>query len=281
MTKIGNYDWIVNFQQIMFLIENEIGRLNKFNRALVLGCGTSGLSSDLANRGIAEVTSVDIDEECINHMSQQNFLDNRLKWIVCDMNESENISKYNDKGLADLSFDISVDKGTFDAILVEGSISQYIVNIYKLLKENSIYVLISLHSKDFLDPFLSSELLNFKVSYLTPKITGLGCIAICMKKSNKYLDENSIFVLESQVMDLYFKVTQPLFTSEEIGDIVDKFKDEFLSLEQAYRIIFSSKTDLSYSYSFSLFLEDISNFQLSYEGKMNLSEALTFIKSME
>jgi hypothetical protein len=56
----------------------------------------------------------------------------------------------------DTTFGLLVDKGTFDAILVEGTVYQYVINVYSLMKPGSVYVLISLHDEAFMSPFFGS-----------------------------------------------------------------------------------------------------------------------------
>jgi hypothetical protein len=50
LEKVGHYDWIVEFETIRSILESEMGSLSSFGNALVLGCGTSSVSIDLANR---------------------------------------------------------------------------------------------------------------------------------------------------------------------------------------------------------------------------------------
>jgi ribosomal protein L11 methylase PrmA len=81
----------------------------------VSGCGTSVLSIQLADLGFGEIVSVDNDSECIKHMELLYGNDCRLKWITYDMVDPASTTN------ADLGmFNLIVDKGTLDAILVEG-----------------------------------------------------------------------------------------------------------------------------------------------------------------
>ena len=126
--KIGNFDWITEYDEIEGFLQSNYTGLTHINkkdvRVLVAGCGTSQLSFQLANSGFGEIISVDNDEECISHMKKMHFGDERLKWYVYDMVEPESTSpsqEFLDNVLG--KFDLIVDKGTLDAILVEGKYS--------------------------------------------------------------------------------------------------------------------------------------------------------------
>ena len=68
--KIGNFDWITEFNEIEEYLQNKFTGLEKIDkcnvRVLVIGCGTSKLSVQLAHSGFGEVVSVDNDCECIH-----------------------------------------------------------------------------------------------------------------------------------------------------------------------------------------------------------------------
>jgi 2-polyprenyl-3-methyl-5-hydroxy-6-metoxy-1,4-benzoquinol methylase len=117
--KVGNFDWITDFDDIECFLDSRFTGLDHSKkdeiRVLVSGCGTSVLSIQLADLGFGEIVSVDNDGECINHMKLLHGDDCRLKWITYDMVDPASTNN------ADLgTFNLIVDKGTLDAILVEG-----------------------------------------------------------------------------------------------------------------------------------------------------------------
>lgn len=118
--KVGNFDWITDFDDIESFLESRFTGLDHSKkdeiRVLVSGCGTSILSIQLADLGFGEIVSVDNDSECINHMKLLHGNDSRLKWITYDMVDPASTSTVN-LGM----FNLIVDKGTLDAILVEGT----------------------------------------------------------------------------------------------------------------------------------------------------------------
>ena len=317
--KFGNYDWVVDFDVIQTsLIETLIAlepiqqQEYVFRTSLIVGCGTSQVSQMLTSRGLVHesaktkihferVISVDILEDCIRHMTAQQAASSNkgsLTWLQCDMLNTHQISDLIQSNQMPAYYDFIFDKGTFDAILVEGVVRQYVINVYNLLLPSTgIFCLVSLHDENFLRPFISSPLFNFHVVYTALPQGKAGCIAVCIRKSNQGLDEQAIGALEEAVMNNYFKEQCPLFSQEQIDTIIRKFnhsveqgydiegegffedQQQRLALPVAYNLLFGDRPELGYSYE--LFLEDIMNFQLVEEGSMNAKEAITFIKSME
>lgn len=277
MDKEGHYDWIVDFESVKSVIEHHVGPLTSCYRALVSGCGTSLTSASMVECGVSEVVSVDIEVGCIEYMRRLYSDDSRLIWIHCDLNESSSIASCQEDGLRFASFDMILDKGTLDAILVEGTIFQYLANIYQLMAVHSYYILISLHNFEFFLPILSSSLFGFETTHV--QLSSGGSIIICKKKCNLSIDINALASLEEQVMNDYFKETNPLFQQSEVDLLIKKFDGKALPLIDAYDIIFRERAYLGYS--LELFMEDASKFQLENEGFMTSGEAVEFIKVME
>jgi len=275
--KEGNYDWIIDLGNIKSLIEQHTGSFTYFPRALVSGCGTSLTSSLLVEYGVSMVISVDIEQGCIEHMRALHAPDTRMIWIQCDLNDSSSISSSQREGLQPSSFNLVFDKGTLDAILVEGTVHQYLANIYHLMAANSYYVLISLHRDDFFLPILSSPLFNFELIHF-PLLSG-GSVVVCKKSCEVRLDIEAIAALEELIMNSHFKDCNPLLHPSEIESLLHYFDGQALPLEDAYDAMFRSRSYLGYT--FELFLEDLSNFQLQNEGTMTAHEAIEFIKAME
>jgi len=118
-------------------LDNELSKIYGPNfaetkRVLVVGCGTSTLSASMLQSGYQSIVSIDNDEECIRHLSDQYHADHRLSWIVYDVVEPFRYE--HNPELTDGSFDIVIDKGTLDAVLVEGSCATMLLEVYRLLK---------------------------------------------------------------------------------------------------------------------------------------------------
>ncbi|CEG35158.1 methyltransferase-like protein 13 isoform x1 [Plasmopara halstedii] len=85
-------------------------RLKAKLRVLVVGCGNSALSADLAADGFSNLCSVDFSELVINEMRRKHPL---LQWQVMDMTDM--------RTLEDASFDLVMDKGALDALMAENT----------------------------------------------------------------------------------------------------------------------------------------------------------------
>lgn len=79
------------------------------DRILVLGCGNSALSHDLFQLGYTDVTSIDYSPVCIAAMRACYAQCRGLQWAVMDAR---------DLAFADSSFDVVLEKGTLDSMMV-------------------------------------------------------------------------------------------------------------------------------------------------------------------
>jgi len=106
------YDWFASYDVIRPLIEPHlIAASKRYNGAqpsiLILGCGTSTLSSDLYQSGYCDVTSVDYSEVVIEKMRKKHP---ELTWKVVDVHD---LSAFQSN-----SFDIVIEKALIDIFLV-------------------------------------------------------------------------------------------------------------------------------------------------------------------
>lgn len=248
--KIGFFDWITEFNLINGYFDAEHTLINdrQTSRILVAGCGTSKLSAQLADIGFDDIVSIDNDSGCISHMMNLHREDPRLKWYVHDLVEPQNTAMKTFHEV-DGSFDLVVDKGTLDAILVEGSIHTMLHEVHRLLRLGGVYLLFSINSEQLLYPLLSMESLGFHVScheLALPKpvaasssavsgsIVGLpssdgeglviSTVLVCKKVSDTAsIDMQRLAAEERQVMDNYFQHEQPFLTAEEEDRIRNHF----------------------------------------------------------
>ncbi|KAE9028619.1 Methyltransferase-like protein 13 [Phytophthora rubi] len=83
-------------------------RLKAKLRVLVVGCGNSALSAELAADGFSELLSVDFSARVIDEMRRKQPA---LRWEVMDMTDM--------RALGDASVDLVLDKGALDALMAE------------------------------------------------------------------------------------------------------------------------------------------------------------------
>lgn len=176
--------------------------------------------------------------------------------------------------------------------MVEGTISQYLFEIHRLLSSDGIYVLCSLHSPSFLSPLLESKPLGYSVSYhdiySADRSRNSGCIAICRKHGSYDVDIQALKQVEESCMDMYFKIECPLITEEKKYQIRKMFTmfsltdSASLPLIDAHRILFVQDDEhRNLGYTFQLFLSDLEGFSLQNEGEMSADEAISFILAMQ
>ena len=121
--KLGEFDWLIDYQQLEALVLEHAPAADPLRdrdsvRVAVLGCGTSTLSESLWCAGWREVWSNDYDEGCITHMRARHVGCPGMRWDVADLSVPCR------DALPDDSFDMVFDKGTFDAMLCEGTLAK-------------------------------------------------------------------------------------------------------------------------------------------------------------
>ncbi len=211
------------------------------------------------------VVSIDNDPGMIKHMQNLSISDAQLQnssvyapmhWLVYDIvtdegalsaTSSTTLNEVASMNIEQMSipkqYDLIVDKGTFDAILTEGSISSMLVNLYRLLKPGGAYVLVSIRDPQLLYNLLNicPEMLQWDVvvyavgrasdrTSTNPKAsmpsdsTGNeqfqnGTVVICKKKIKQVSDSNIIKMsleqlaeAEEEVMNAFYQHEHPLLT---------------------------------------------------------------------
>ncbi len=284
--KCGTFEWIVSLEDIQhFFNISYTGLPQSYSglKVLVIGSGTSSLSSDLLGKfSFSEVVSVDNDEQCVKHMQRMWSCESRLLWYHFDV--IEDTKTYQGNLLDhDEYFDIVVDKGTLDAVLVEGSIANMLEYVKRKLKLAGVYIVCSINSQQLLCDLFSLKPLEFYVSVHNVEISPykVGSIAICRKMGSSPVDLLELAKQEKEVMDFQFKTANPLLTEDYIKRLSAAFEavtsQTWLPLMQAFEIMFSKEL----SYTWSLFLEDLQDFALEKEGQMTKAEMIAFIEQMQ
>lgn len=115
-------------------------QIKKISNIVDVGCGNGVLLVELANRGFNNLSGIDYSEEAIvlaREVAENLSVKEKIVYLVCDILQ---LVFWN-------SFDVVVDKGTYDAIsLSEDGIEnrkKYIKNVHSSLKSNGLLVLTS------------------------------------------------------------------------------------------------------------------------------------------
>lgn len=306
MAKEGFYDWIASFEQLERFLPVEQLSCGSALHSLVLGCGTALFSERLAERfgsSHERILSTDNDEGCIHHM-QACFPHSKVHYARHDLMEEQRKEELLGSG----EFDFIFDKGTFDAILVEGIVSPLILEVNRMLKVGGLYVLVSINRAELLRALFSRST-GFSVQTLTDLPQTSGClIAWLRKESESELSLVQLVALEEEVANQVFKA-ESLLTPQRLEEISHSFlckgatiaqledaveqssareedqqrrekEERYLDFRTAHEVLFPA-ADSGLGYSFALFLEDARDFSWSRPGYMTCEEAIAFVRAME
>ncbi|KAE8234633.1 hypothetical protein CF326_g322 [Tilletia indica] len=105
------FEWFKGYAEIKDTINELIP--DKDARILMLGCGNSGLSADMAADGYSKITNLDFSVVVIDQMKEKHP---EQDWRVMDVRElKEHANELGGEG----SWDVIIDKGTLDALMAE------------------------------------------------------------------------------------------------------------------------------------------------------------------
>jgi spermidine synthase/SAM-dependent methyltransferase len=123
---------------------------------LVVGCGTSELSVQLHDDGVGHITSIDFSETVVDGMREKNAVPRpTMTWLTMDVTRMD--------GFSDASFDVVVDKGTFDAVVSDDCLeakaagAAMLEEIARVLRPGGAYASITLGQSFVLDTLLRSK----------------------------------------------------------------------------------------------------------------------------
>jgi 2-polyprenyl-3-methyl-5-hydroxy-6-metoxy-1,4-benzoquinol methylase len=318
--KEGTFEWVVDFQTIKSFLSPEFTGLSghiEEQRVLVVGCGTSTLSKDVVDLNYAEVVSIDNDSACIDHMSSLYQGNPRLKWYTYDVVECTGHSAMIDSDSSSEMFDLVLDKGTLDAVLVEGAVYSMLSEVHRFMKPGGVYVLFSINSEDMLRTLMSAPALGFEVTTYSstgevlssmggqgrynlqtnPSSSAGGVVAVCRKPleaKGSVIDTQALAEQEREAMDFYFQDEVPLLTAEFEAALRQRFTAAsasasasaasnavYLPVRTVYDIMFSEAERSAYT--FDLFLEDVGRFpgRASPPDGFSCDECVEFVRQMQ
>ncbi|XP_072525110.1 EEF1A lysine methyltransferase 4 [Salminus brasiliensis] len=102
-----SFEWFGDFSKFQHLLLQHVG---KHEPILMLGCGNSALSVDMYQAGYTSITNVDYSNVCVETMAQRHSDCAGLSWVCMDIRRP---------AFPDASFDVVMEKGTLDAMLVD------------------------------------------------------------------------------------------------------------------------------------------------------------------
>ena len=104
-----SFDWFCDLSSFDHLLSQHVQHTD---RILNLGCGNSNLSTSLYQRGYKNIENVDFSETVIARMKDKSSSLPELKWHVMDMLDLQFDRE---------SFDVVLDKGSIDSLMVDQS----------------------------------------------------------------------------------------------------------------------------------------------------------------
>ena len=291
MKKEGFFEWIASYDDVKpYLKPPYLNIPREEIKALVIGNGTSTVAESLmTDLHYHEVYAIDNDDHCTQHM-QTCFPQSTVHYHSYDMVDGLLSTDVDNAYLPtelrqNHYFNVIIDKGTFDAILVEGSVASMIHEVLRFLNQDGYYVLFSINKSTLLQELFSLTSLYLNIVYNDTLVFSGQTITmmICQKtQHNPSLQIDEIAHYEEIIMNAFFQMDTPFFTEVQKKDIEQKFLQssvEGIGLKKAYEILFQGKESLGYEYS--LFLEDLQSFDLKNKDKLTFEEAMQFIDTMQ
>ncbi|GAQ78792.1 S-adenosyl-L-methionine dependent methyltransferases [Klebsormidium nitens] len=135
---------------------------------LMLGCGNSALSEDMAKDGYYDITNVDISPTVIKAMKMKHLDLPQLKWVCADA-RSMTIFKSG-------SLDAVIDKGTLDALMcgdeATENVNSMVSEVFRLLRPGGVYLMVSYGEPTTRMPYLGPSRRAWSTSlHLLPRPT--------------------------------------------------------------------------------------------------------------
>ncbi|GKT32899.1 Endothelin-converting enzyme 2 [Aduncisulcus paluster] len=148
------FEWFQKYGEIRGIISSYV--TDKSN-VLVVGCGSSELSSELYADGVKFITNLDFSSKIIDHLKATISDAPEMKFECMDACSM----KY------DGQFDVVIDKATFDCVLCgEGCrdrAARYLSNIARALTPDGVYICISHAEPAMRDSYLKGPQLPWEV----------------------------------------------------------------------------------------------------------------------
>ncbi|KYQ89160.1 hypothetical protein DLAC_10405 [Tieghemostelium lacteum] len=130
-----SFDWYQSYEGLKTIINEQTTHTDNI---LMVGCGNSLLSEDMANDGYKTILNCDISSVVIEQCKERFSSNKALTYEV------QNILQTDYK---DSQFDAVIDKGTFDTIMCGDNSQMNAIKmcreIYRILKPGGVYIMIS------------------------------------------------------------------------------------------------------------------------------------------
>ena len=306
MSKFGSFEWIVDYDTIKPYLDLNLPPNYCKNGKYVanIGCGTSLLSQHLQNDGYEYIDGLDNDLGCITFLRSNNesqsvkgrSCDSKLNWFHYDLVDQSGTDSNYFQQCGSNRYDIIIDKGTFDAILVEGSVSSMLIEVLRLLKvQDGIYVLCSINKLELLRNLFTLPMLGLCCTFyditcpqpsrtsssdsgVSDLLVSAGSIVVVRKTSPHIVDLETLTLQEERIMNEFFQLNHPLLTADNEQLIREKLKSltsssHCYSMKDVYEHVINDILRIHVDdYPFGLFLEDVQSYLLGKHQNHNETE---------
>uniref|UniRef100_A0A7R9U186 Methyltransferase domain-containing protein n=1 Tax=Pinguiococcus pyrenoidosus TaxID=172671 RepID=A0A7R9U186_9STRA len=147
------FDWYQGYRCLKPYINQAVP---KESAVLMVGCGSSRLSEDMAADGYDEIVNIDVSETIVRVMQERA---QNMSFYVMDMRKLE---------FTDEEYDAVIDKGTLDTLLCMETAAedakQGLMEISRVLKPQGVYFMVSYGAPDTRLPYLEDGDLSWSVS---------------------------------------------------------------------------------------------------------------------
>eukprot|EP00128_Syssomonas_multiformis_P002948 Colp12_sorted_trinity150504_noHs@2968 len=162
-----SYEWFRGYKDFRDLVLKYVKRTDTI---LMVGCGNSALTEDMYHDGFTNIVSMDFSQTVIERMTQKHADKPTLKWDTMDMMAMS---------YPDRSFDVVIEKGTLDAVLVSNKdpwklnpeldtlVQKTLGEITRVLKDDGAFISITFAQPHFRKPLIEKRAYNWKAEYYT------------------------------------------------------------------------------------------------------------------
>lgn len=293
--KIGSFEWIASYEEVRYCIEDARSRLLSLStvpspmfEVMEIGCGTSSVSKQLVEEyPDMYITAVDYDDGIIEFMKEQTSHP-LITFQLLDLTSQIDV-----QSMPAQQFNLIIDKGTFDAILVEGSASDLLFSLHHLLhKQRGLYLVFSIHNVDFLSRYFSIPESLFHTVRLESLQRGEKELhaSVCLLSPSSLtvsFNPETFLTAEQALLQQIYQHETPLLTADERERIRGAFLCQSLSKQDdpvlPLPLAYSTLIDPALEYSYELFLEDLGKMKPARRlaEALSLSEALYFLEQMQ
>lgn len=161
------YDWFSSYVSFQQLLKGDIDTSHKI---LMLGCGNSSLSEQMYRDGYKNITNIDFSPVVIEKMANKHSDLPEMSWLVMDIC---------DLRFEQSSFDIVLEKGTLDALMVHEKdpwntseetlqkIDSILQQVTTILKPGGKFISITFAQPHFRRPLYACDKYNWNVNLST------------------------------------------------------------------------------------------------------------------